>query len=83
MGGYSVITTQATDSDATAPNNELIYRIDSGAKDKFRIDAQTGLITVESGADLDRDVYGARYTLRVCLCTVYVKRNTQLLPKWF
>ena len=55
----------ATDADVTSPNNELIYRIESGARDKFRIDAETGDITVESGADLDRDRYGEMYTLKV------------------
>ena len=53
----------ATDADGTAPNNEIIYRIDSGARDKFRVDADTGKITVESGADLDRDIYEKEYQI--------------------
>ena len=55
----------ASDTDGTAPNNEIIYRIESGARDKFRIDGQTGRITVESGANLDRDIYGTQYRLHV------------------
>ena len=55
----------AADTDGTAPNNEIIYRIESGARDKFRIDGQTGRITVESGANLDRDIYDAQYRLHV------------------
>ena len=55
----------AADTDGTAPNNEIIYRIESEARDKFRIDGQTGRITVESGANLDHDIYGAQYRLHV------------------
>ena len=63
--GTSVATVHALDNDGVAPNNEIIYRIDNGARDKFRIDAQTGEITVESGASLDRDLYGDTYVLEV------------------
>ena len=55
----------ASDSDITAPNNQVIYQIQSGSRDKFRIDARSGNISIELGADLDRDVYGAHYTLVV------------------
>ncbi len=50
---------------STFPNNDVIYRIDAGGKDKFGMDATTGLITVTNGADLDRDVHGTEYTLKV------------------
>ena len=60
-----MITVHAQDNDGTSPNNELIYRIDNGARDKFRIDAHTGQINVESGASLDRDLYGNSYVLKV------------------
>ncbi len=63
--GTNITSVSATDSDGTTPNNEVIYRIEGGARDKFRIDAQTGLVTVESGANLDRDLYGSQYTLTV------------------
>ena len=55
----------ASDGDVTAPNNEIIYQIQSGSRDKFRIDARLGKIFVELGADLDHDVYGSSYTLMV------------------
>ena len=55
----------ATDNDGTSPNNEVIYRIESGAKDKFRINAETGVIIVEAGANLDRDSYGGKYSFAV------------------
>ena len=64
-GGSTVIITPASDGDSTYPNNDIIYRIDQGARDKFGMDAGTGRITVTNGADLDRDVYGTQYTLSV------------------
>lgn len=51
--------------DGTAPNNEVIYRIESGAQDKFRINPTTGVLIVEYGADLDRDKFPHSYTLSV------------------
>ena len=63
--GTNVTQVFAQDNDGTAPNNEVIYRIESGAQDKFRIDAQIGIITVESGADLDREKFPHQYTLSV------------------
>ncbi|WAQ95751.1 CAD23-like protein [Mya arenaria] len=53
--GTSVVQVFASDSDATPPSNQFLYRIDSGASDKFRINFQTGEITVETGAQLDRE----------------------------
>lgn len=43
----------ATDLDGTKPNNDFVYRIESGAGDKFRIDANDGTVSVEKGALLD------------------------------
>lgn len=54
----------ATDRDATSPNNDFFYRIESGALDKFRINFGTGEIFVESGARLDREEK-QEYRLRV------------------
>lgn len=48
-------TVRAEDFDATSPNNYLIYRIESGALDKFRINFETGEVEVDKGADLDRE----------------------------
>ena len=53
--GSSVVFVFAKDDDQTKRNNEFLYRIDSGAGDKFRIDFQTGEITVERGAQLNRE----------------------------
>ena len=61
--GTSVTTVLAHDDDGAAPNNEVIYMVSSGAKDKFHVNDQSGLITVESAADLDRDLHGDLYIL--------------------
>ena len=61
----TVITVAAKDDDGTVPNNELLDRIESGAKDKFRIDAVSGSISLEPGASLDWNEYGKEYTLTV------------------
>ncbi|KAL4239415.1 hypothetical protein ACF0H5_000230 [Mactra antiquata] len=53
--GDQVIQVFATDGDRMEPNNQILYRIDSGAGDKFRIDFQTGEIIIEVGAKLDRE----------------------------
>ena len=71
-GGSTVIVTPASDGDSTYPNNDIIYRIDTGAKDKFGMDAGTGRITVTNGANLDRDVYGTEYALKVSRTIVIV-----------
>ena len=63
--GSYVTSVSALDGDVTSPNNEVIYQIETGSGDKFRIDARSGEISVERGADLDRDVYVVRYTLVV------------------
>ena len=65
LSGTIVATVSAKDDDGTAPNKDVIFRIEGGARDKFRIEAQQGVITVETGADLDRDRYGSEYLLRV------------------
>ena len=58
--GTFIVGVTATDNDGTLLNSGFLYRIDSGAQDKFRIDFNTGEISVEIGAKLDRetrDVY--------------------------
>ena len=46
----------ATDRDGSSPNNQIVYRIQSGAKDKFVINPESGLISVSEGANLDPDL---------------------------
>ena len=51
-----VIKVEAKDGDGSSPNNQIVYRIQSGAKDKFVINAETGIISVSEGANLDPDL---------------------------
>ncbi|XP_063703738.1 LOW QUALITY PROTEIN: cadherin-23 [Culicoides brevitarsis] len=52
----SILEVRATDRDGSSPNNAIFYRIQSGAKDKFVIGADTGVISVAIGASLDPDL---------------------------
>lgn len=54
--GSTVIQVKATDGDASSPNNDVIYRIQKGAKDKFVIDPVSGIVTLAAGASLDPDL---------------------------
>ena len=47
---------------------QVVYRIQSGARDKFVINTETGLISVSAGANLDPDLSSpslTTYTLEV------------------
>ena len=54
-GGTPVLQVKAFDGDGSSPNNDVVFRLRSGAKDKFVIDAETGVISVSQGANLDPD----------------------------
>ena len=51
-----VLKVAATDGDGSSPNNQLVYRIQAGAKDKFVINTETGMISISEGANLDPDL---------------------------
>ena len=53
--GTLIVRVFAEDGDSASPNNDFLYRIDSGAFDKFRINFTSGEISVEQGAVLDRE----------------------------
>ncbi|XP_060525001.1 cadherin-23 isoform X2 [Cylas formicarius] len=55
-GGTDIIQVQAYDDDGSSPNNRVVYRIQSGALDKFVIDSESGIISVAHGANLDPDL---------------------------
>lgn len=58
----------AFDEDGSEPNNRIVYRIESGALDKFVIDPESGILSVARGASLDPDQTDPRktnYYLRV------------------
>ncbi|XP_017773804.1 PREDICTED: cadherin-23 [Nicrophorus vespilloides] len=54
--GTSIFQVKAYDLDGSSPNNRLVYRIQSGASDKFTIGAETGIISIARGASLDPDL---------------------------
>ncbi|XP_050524905.1 cadherin-23 [Daktulosphaira vitifoliae] len=54
-GGSTILQVNAWDEDGSAPNNVIVYRLSSGAEDKFVIDAYSGVIKVAHGASLDPD----------------------------
>ena len=62
--GTVVVTVEASDADRSNLYGRVVYRIERGAQDKFAIDVTTGVITVASGASLDRDVQDS-YQLKV------------------
>ncbi|XP_017844659.1 cadherin-23 [Drosophila busckii] len=67
-GGSAILQLQASDRDGSAPNNVIVYRIQTGASDKFIINSETGVITVAQGANLDPDLTDSRrmlYSLQV------------------
>ncbi|GLV38052.1 Cadherin 88C [Carabus blaptoides fortunei] len=67
-GGTPVLDVRAFDNDGSSPNNRIVYRIQSGASDKFVIDADSGVISVAYGATLDPDLVEPRqvqYSLNV------------------
>ena len=53
--GSMVLQVSALDGDHSATNSRVYYRIVSGALGKFIIDANTGVISVATGANLDPD----------------------------
>jgi hypothetical protein len=61
-----VVTVNATDSDP-GNNGKVSYRIHSGHLDKFTVNADSGLISVAPGADLDLERNKDRYEMIVSL----------------
>ncbi|SPP80357.1 cadherin-23 [Drosophila guanche] len=67
-GGSSVLQVTAIDRDGSSPNNVVVYRIQTGASDKFIINSESGVISVAQGANLDPDLTDSKrsiYTLSV------------------
>ncbi|XP_033232779.1 cadherin-23 [Drosophila pseudoobscura] len=67
-GGSSVLQVTAIDRDGSSPNNAVVYRIQTGASDKFIINSESGVISVAQGANLDPDLTDSKrsiYTLSV------------------
>nr|XP_034311820.1 cadherin-23-like [Crassostrea gigas] len=62
--GTNVTVVSATDADKTAPNNKYSYFIEKGGSDQFTLNGKTGEISVQVGANLDREIK-SKYTLTV------------------
>lgn len=61
-----VLRVNATDIDAVGtPNSKVNYRIVNGSKEKFLIDANSGVIKIIPNASLDRELYGKNYTIEI------------------
>ena len=61
-----ILQVKAFDADAeSTPNSEISYRIENGARDKFYIDSVTGMVKIDENANLDRDIFGSSYTLKI------------------
>lgn len=67
--------------DLDAPNtlnSKVNYRIESGAREKFSIDANTGMVKLDDDTNLDKDVYGSFYTLKIVADDLASISNNQL-----
>ncbi|XP_066601612.1 cadherin-23 [Prorops nasuta] len=76
-GGTSVMQVKAWDKDLSSPNNKLVYRIQSGAGDKFVISPETGVIRVAPGSNLDPDLTSPK-TTRYSLNVVAIDSGTEV-----
>lgn len=57
---------KAIDADAPGTaNSKIIYSIESGNKDKFSIDSTSGVLRINENTNLDRDLFGSFYTLKI------------------
>ena len=65
--GSDILSLVANDLDGSSPNNDLLYRITSGAKDKFVVDPETGMC----------HFFGADFETATTFWVVY-DRSTQL-----
>ncbi|XP_043267778.1 cadherin-23 [Venturia canescens] len=75
-GGTTVLQVKAWDKDLSSPNNKVVYRIQSGAGDKFVISPETGIISVASGSNLDPDLTSPK-TTRYSLDVVAIDSGTE------
>ncbi|XP_062589488.1 cadherin-23-like isoform X2 [Saccostrea cucullata] len=53
--GTYILSVSAEDGDGTAPNNEVSYFIFLGGSDQFKMDGNSGNLSVQVGAKLDRE----------------------------
>ncbi|XP_018347185.1 PREDICTED: cadherin-23 [Trachymyrmex septentrionalis] len=76
-GGTNIVQVKAWDKDLSSPNNKLVYRIQSGAGDKFVISPETGVIRVAPGSNLDPDLTSPK-TTRYNLNVIAIDSGTEI-----
>lgn len=76
-GGTTVLQVKAWDKDLSAPNNKIVYRIQSGAGDKFIINPESGIIQVAPGSNLDPDLTSPK-TVNYVLSVVAIDSGTEI-----
>ncbi|XP_046612201.1 cadherin-23 isoform X1 [Neodiprion virginianus] len=76
-GGTSILQVKAWDKDLSAPNNKIVYRIQSGAGDKFIIGPENGVISVAPGSNLDPDLTSPK-TMRYTLDVIAIDSGTEV-----
>ncbi|OAD57365.1 Cadherin-23 [Eufriesea mexicana] len=76
-GGTTVVQVKAWDKDLSSPNNKLVYRIQSGAGDKFVISPEIGVIRVAPGSNLDPDLTSPK-TMRYSLNVIAIDSGTEI-----
>lgn len=72
-----VVQVKAWDKDLSSPNNKLVYRIQSGAGDKFVISPEIGVIRVAPGSNLDPDLTSPK-TTRYSLNVIAIDSGTEI-----
>lgn len=72
-----VAQVKAWDKDLSSPNNKLVYRIQSGAGDKFVISPEIGVIRVAPGSNLDPDLTSPK-TTRYSLNVIAIDSGTEI-----
>ena len=61
-----IFQVNAFDLDApNTQNSRVNYRIENGGLDKFYIDQNSGIIRLKDNSNLDRDLFGSFYTLKL------------------
>lgn len=68
---------KAWDKDLSAPNNKIVYRIQSGAGDKFVIGPENGVVSVAPGSNLDPDLTSPK-TTRYSLDVIAIDSGTEV-----
>lgn len=72
--GTTILTVTATDHDSGS-NGAITYRIGSGARDNFVVNALMGVFTVSNNPSFDYDLF-KNYTVEVCSLFIHLLINS-------